>query len=166
MVTQHAHIADRVRRLGHHGYDPSTNAFHTVGTAHARNSRLDPLQAAVLLGHEPRLHARISHRQHLARLYDSGLDGIVATLPRTPGSSVQQYCIVHPQRDRAMAHLAEQGISSRVYYDYTLAQTPGTLCRRPTPRADQLSRQLLSLPCHLGVSELDVERVCAALGAL
>ena len=166
VVTQHAHIADKVRRLGHHGYDARSNAFQTVGSAHARNSRLDPIQAAVLLGHEPRLGPRIAHRQHLARLYDEGLCGIARALPRTAGSSVQQYCILHPERDRARVHLAEQGIGSRVYYDYTLDQTPGTVCRTATPTADLLRSQLLALPCHLGVSELDVERVCDALRAL
>jgi dTDP-4-amino-4,6-dideoxygalactose transaminase len=157
-------LLERVRRLGHHG---ATAPHHheRVGGAVGRASRLDAVQAAILLGHAEHLPARIEHRRTLARRYDAGLPAGVVPLPRPPGSAVHQYCVCVPDRRAVRRHLQEAGIGTAVYYPRSLDQQPALsgYPSGPTPVARQLAAELLALPVHLGVTDDDVDHVLDVL---
>ncbi len=153
---------DAVRRLGHHG--ESGAGCTRVRGAVGRNSRLDAIQAAVLLGHAPRLAERVARRRALAAYYDAHLPDWVRPVPRDPGSAVQVYA-VRTDRARATAALDAAGIGWAAYYDRTIPDHPAIGRRAPTPVADRLARELLALPVHAGLTEADAARVCRALGS-
>jgi dTDP-4-amino-4,6-dideoxygalactose transaminase len=153
----------RVRRLGGHG---AVGPHHhdRVEGAVGRASRLDALQAAVLLAHAEHLEARLARRRAIARRYDAGLPEGVRPLPRPDGSAVHQYCVCVSDRPRIRQRLGDAGIGTAVYYPRTLDQQPALAdCRGgPTPVARDLAAQLLALPIA-GVSDADADVVLEAL---
>jgi len=158
-----AAVAD-ARRLGNHGSD-GAHVHRDVGGLVGRASRLDAIQAAVLLGHAPALAARIAARRRLAARYDAGLPAGVTPLPRQPGSSVHQYCVTLDRRDKVAAALQDAGIGSAVYYRRPLDQQPALAGARhtPTPTATRLCARLLALPIGEHVDDADADRILAAL---
>lgn len=157
-------LLEAVRRLGQHGaVEP--HHHHRVSGAVGRASRLDAVQAAVLVGHATVLEQRLAQRRALARRYDAGLPPWAMPLPRAPGSAVHQYCVrLDRPRDAVARALADRGVSTAVYYPRPLGDQPalaGTP-RGPTPIADRLCTELLALPIH-DLGEPSVDAVLEAM---
>ena len=139
------------------------------------NSRLDTLQAAILL---PKLHAfekENTVRNKAAALYTSLLKDRfdVPEVPEGFASSWAQYTIKaedSAHRDRLMKGLEKAGIPSMVYYPKPLhfqdvykplGYRPGSL-----PVSESLSGRVLSLPMHGYITEEIVASVCDVLKSL
>lgn len=163
VATDDEEVATRVRRLGSHGM--AANHVHERIVGHiGRNSRLDAVQAAVLLAHLPRLEARVARRREVA----ARLDGVLGelALPRDAGSPVSVYVIRHSDRDGLARRLAERGIGSSVYYPSPMgaqAAVEGHARLEAAPQAERFCAEALALPCHEGLSDDDVERLIDAL---
>jgi dTDP-4-amino-4,6-dideoxygalactose transaminase len=149
MVTQDAALAERLRRLRLHG--GSRQYFHDeVGF----NSRLDTLQAAVLLAKLPHLAAWSAARaSHAARYTEAFAGHPEVCPPRTDPANehiYNQYTIRVSRRDELQAHLRAQGIGNSIYYPLALhlqpcfahlGYTAGSL-----PLSEAASAQVISLP--------------------
>jgi dTDP-4-amino-4,6-dideoxygalactose transaminase len=158
-------VADRARRLGSHGM-PTPYLHERVAGHIGANSRLDAIQAAVLLGHLPDLAQRVARRREIAAMYDAGLPGRVRPLPRGPGSPVHHYVVRTPDRDALQGALAAAGIETAIYYPRTVGDQPAMagFAATPTPNADQFCRACLALPVHEGLTDDDVARVLHTIG--
>lgn len=169
VATDDPELAQRLRRLGSHGMSVN-NVHHRVAGHVGGNSRLDGVQAAVLLGHLAALHERVARRREIAARLDALLGDLA--LPRDPGSPVSVYVIRHPRRDRLQAELQRRGVLTAVYYPLPMSAQEvigGDLARAraATPRAAAFCDEALALPCHEDLSEADVVRLLEALsGAL
>lgn len=137
------------------------------------NSRLDTLQAAILL---PKLKAfaqeELDAVNRVAALYTQKLQHAVCTPKVKEGyySSWAQYTILlesSQQREKVQKALKEAGIPSMVYYPRGLhQQTAYQAYQYPDvwyPNTIQATNTVLSLPMHPYMSEADVELVCAKL---
>ncbi len=156
----------RVRSLGVHGArEPGVHG--TEGGHAGRASRLDAVQAAVLLGHARVLEARVERRRALARRYDAQLPERLRPLPRSEGASVSQYVVRVDRRDALAAALRERGVETAVYYRRPLTRQPALEgCRRgPAPVAERLADEVLALPIA-DCGEAEVDRVCELLREL
>lgn len=114
MVTSDADLAARVRRLRQYGWDEARKTFEL-----GRNSRLDPMQAAILSAKLPHLDADNARRAAIAARYDRGLAGTSFELPvaRTNATHVYHlYVLRCDDRPRLMAHLRTDQIGSAVHY--------------------------------------------------
>jgi dTDP-4-amino-4,6-dideoxygalactose transaminase len=123
IVTQNDALAERLRRLRLHG--GSRQYFHEeIGT----NSRLDSLQAAVLLAKLPYLPRWNEARQRNAGRYTAAFSGHPAICPpRTDPANdhiFHQYTIQVPQRDELQAHLKAKGVGHAIYYPLALHLQP------------------------------------------
>jgi dTDP-4-amino-4,6-dideoxygalactose transaminase len=123
IVTQDDVLAERLRRLRLHG--GSRQYFHEeVGT----NSRLDSLQAAVLLAKLPHLPAWNEARRRNAARYSAAFGGHPAVCPprNDPANDhiYHQYTIRVPQRDELQAHLKAKGVGHAIYYPLALHLQP------------------------------------------
>jgi dTDP-4-amino-4,6-dideoxygalactose transaminase len=159
-------LADRLRKLRVHG---GLQMYHHdfVGT----NSRLDTLQAAVLLAKLPHLDGWLEARRRNAALYDELLGDTEPV--RTPvvaagnHHTYNQYTVRVERRDELRTHLTEGGIGSGIYYPAPLHLQPcfGPLGYAPGdfPVAERLCAQVLSLPIY---PELGEERVRAVADAV
>jgi len=123
IVTQDDRWAERLRKLRTHG---GAKQYHheEVGT----NSRLDTLQAAVLLAKLPHLPAWSAARRRHAAYYDQALGGLEGV--RTPAVDpanepiFHQYTIRAERRDALKEHLGRLGIGCAVYYPVPLHLQP------------------------------------------
>jgi dTDP-4-amino-4,6-dideoxygalactose transaminase len=133
------------------------------------NSRMDTIQAAILLQKLKIFADEIEARNRVAARYDAGLKDAV----RTPkiidgGRSVwAQYTIEAEDRDLLAARLRERGVPTAVYYPIPIHQqdvysayptAPGGL-----PVTDSKAGQVISLPMHPYLSDIDQDAVIAAV---
>ncbi len=159
VFTQDPALAERVRGLGNHGL-LGPHHHGSLGTT----SRLDPLQAAVLLVHLRDLDRRVARRSAIAARYDHELAGLNPLL-RARGDVVHQYVVRHPERDALAAVLHAAGIGSSVYYPWPMDVQPTITGRPPDleasscPNAVSYCRACLALPCHAELSDAQVDHV-------
>jgi dTDP-4-amino-4,6-dideoxygalactose transaminase len=124
------------------------------------NSRLDTLQAAILLEKLAVFADEIDRRQAVAARYEDGLHGHVLATPRVIEGGVSvwaQYVIEHHDRDGLAAHLKTLGVPTAVYYPVPMHRQspyagfpvgPGGL-----PVSEAKSANVLALPMHAYLSE-------------
>jgi dTDP-4-amino-4,6-dideoxygalactose transaminase len=166
IVTQDDGLAERLRKLRTHG---GAKQYHheEVGT----NSRLDTLQAAVLLAKLPHLPAWSAARRRHAAYYDEALGGLegVSTPAVDPANEpiFHQYTIRAARRDALKEHLGRRGIGCAVYYPVPLHLQP---CFAPLgyragqlPEAECAAREVLSLPMYPELTEAQQDEVVRAI---
>jgi dTDP-4-amino-4,6-dideoxygalactose transaminase len=151
ITVRDARLAERLRKLRVHG---GRQMYHheMVGT----NSRLDALQAAVLLVKLPRLEGWAAGRRANAAAYDAELAGLAeVTTPvrQTSNEHVyNQYTIRAQRRDALKAHLDGQGIGNAIYYPVPLhlQECFATLGYRrgDLPVTERAAQEVLSLPVY------------------
>ncbi len=118
------------------------------------NSRLDSLQAAVLLAKLSIFTEEIEARQRVAARYSAGLADVVEVpeIDRDACSVWAQYTIKLENRDRVAAGLKAVGVPTAIYYPRSLHRQPAyegfPVADGGLPVAEALSRRVLSLPFH------------------
>lgn len=166
MVTSDDAAAERLRKLRLHG---GAKQYHheEVGT----NSRLDTLQAAVLLAKLPHLAAWSQRRREHADYYDAALADVPEVRPPVVATGNEhifhQYTLRVERRDALQAHLKAQGIGSAIYYPIPLHRQAcfaalgygaGSL-----PRAEQAALEVLSLPIFPELTRAQLDHVIDAI---
>jgi dTDP-4-amino-4,6-dideoxygalactose transaminase len=133
------------------------------------NSRLDTLQAAILLPKLAVFADELDKRHAIANAYIGRLQGHVAT-PMAAGNARfawAQFTIKVEDRDGVQARLKAAGIPSNVYYPRPMHLQPAYFeygeGEGSLPVAEQLSQVVLSLPMHPYLTDDEIEQVCAAV---
>jgi len=166
MFTDDGDLAALLRSFAFHGKGETQYDNVHVGL----NSRLDTLQAAILIEKLAILEDEMNARQVVARRYADGLGGIVkvAQTPRGSRSAWAQYAIETPGRDMLKAFLEERGIPSVIYYVKPLHQQPAyrNFPRTPEglPVSEGLPERILCLPMHPYLGAADQDLVIEAIG--
>ncbi|MBX3476823.1 MAG: DegT/DnrJ/EryC1/StrS aminotransferase family protein [Brevundimonas sp.] len=134
------------------------------------NSRLDTIQAAVLIEKLKVFGQEIEWRNRIAARYNAGLRDHVSVVPDVPEGNISnwaQYTIEHPNRDALAAHLKEQGVPTAVYYPIPLHLQPAyeIYPRGPQglPTTERLKEVVISLPMHADLDEATQDRIIAAV---
>ncbi len=149
IVTQDEALAQAIVKLRTHG-SARTYYHELVGY----NSRLDALQAAVLLAKLPHLAAWSAARRANAAFYDRALADVAEVVtPRIDPANesiYNQYTLRCERRDELQAFLKERGIGTAIYYPLPLHLQPcfAYLGYREgqCPVAERASREVLSIP--------------------
>lgn len=158
-------LADRIRLLRDHG---SRKKYHhdLIGV----NSRLDEMQAAVLLAKWPHLRRWNAEREQVALAYARELKGTSLELPPAKAGykSVHHlYCVLSDDRDRLAAHLHQKSIGAAVYYPLCLhlqACYRGLGYRKgDLPVAERVSERILALPMYPGLKLSEIRRIATAI---
>ncbi|RCS25911.1 DegT/DnrJ/EryC1/StrS aminotransferase family protein [Phyllobacterium salinisoli] len=165
MFTNDGELAETLRSVLFHGKGETQYDNVRIGL----NSRLDTIQAAILIEKLAILEDEMEARQVVAKRYAEGLKDVVKVphLPAGYRSAWAQYSIESENRDGLKAHLQAAGIPSVIYYvkplhlqqaykHYPVA--PGGL-----PVSEALPTRILSLPMHPYLSEADQDTVIAAI---
>ncbi len=150
VTTSSLEIADKIRLLRVHG--SRKKYYHEVIGI---NSRLDELQAAVVLAKLKYLDEGNHKRQEAARFYSEQLKGLPIKTPATPAGFkhiFHLYSVLTSRRDELEKFLTQNGIGTGVYYPLPLHLQP---CYRDLgyregdfPVSERLSRESLSLPMY------------------
>lgn len=167
VTTASGALADQLRRLRNHG-QISKQEIACFGY----NSRLDNVQAALILLNLRRLKSNVARRRHIAARYTAGLghidDLVLPPAPvETPRFDVYScYSVCSERRDELRAHLTAAGIETFVHWEIPLHQQAGLdLGAWSLPRTERLARSVVSLPIHEQMSEQQIDYVVATLKA-
>lgn len=168
VLTDDADLAATIRSLRVHGQGADKYDNVRIGL----NSRLDTVQAAVLLAKLDIFEDELAARDTIAQDYDARLSNVVTT-PRVDSrarSAWAQYTIVLPERvarDAVRFALAERGVPTMVYYPRPLhrqtAYAHFPVATDGLPVSERLAEKVLSLPMHPYLDEHARERVADAL---
>ena len=136
------------------------------------NSRLDTIQAAVLIEKLAVFGDEIGMRNRVAARYNEALRPHVAAVPDVPAGNVSnwaQYTIEHDDRDGLAAHLKDQGVPTAVSYPIPLNLQPAydRYPRGPQglPVTERLKDRVISLPMHADLDEATQDRIIAAVAS-
>jgi dTDP-4-amino-4,6-dideoxygalactose transaminase len=118
------------------------------------NSRLDTIQAAILIEKLKIFPEEIELREAVARRYNAGLGkSNRIRVPRVIAgaqSTWAQYTIQVPNRDRLQADLKAKGIPTAVYYPIPLSTQKGYAHypSAPIPISEKICKMVVALPMH------------------
>jgi dTDP-4-amino-4,6-dideoxygalactose transaminase len=167
VVTSDDALCARVRRLRVHGA-----AAPFVHAEVGRNSRLDALQAAILLIKTRHVAGWLRARERLASRYLAELARLPLIFPRVPeppGAHAWNAFVVRVSegRDALRDWLRERGVETRVYYPLPLHEQPcfaplhdGT----PLPHAEEACRTALALPLFAAMTDAQQSWVIEHVG--
>ncbi len=145
LFTTDTALANTARELRVHG--KRDGRFHRVGL----NSRLDTLQAAILLVKIPRFEATMQRRRTVATRYNELLksERRVITPDEMDGGVWALYSIRVRERDAVLRAMKERGVGVAVYYPVCCHQQPVFAKMKVSmPVAESLATQVLALPMH------------------
>ncbi|MFE6409522.1 DegT/DnrJ/EryC1/StrS family aminotransferase [Streptomyces sp. NPDC057837] len=176
ILTDDPRLAETAGALRHHGrYGRTLAHFPGISnetTVNGVNSKMDDIQAAVLLAKLTRLHEDIARRARLAAAYTERLAGTPGVLrlptPVPRGTRTDPvfyvYLVEVERRDDLAAYLARHGVGTETYYPVPLHLQEcfaGAGHRRGDfPHAERACERTLALPLYPDMSLDDVDTVC------
>jgi dTDP-4-amino-4,6-dideoxygalactose transaminase len=160
IVLHDSRVAGTIRKLRNHGSHKSY-IHEKVGF----NSRLDEIQAGMLLVKLKRIDEYNKERRRKATLYTELLsDNVMCPIEKEGIYHVyHQYTIRSPRRDEIQKRLREKGISSVVYYPVPLHLQEALKFLRykmgDFPSTEKASQEVLSLPIYPELKESVIEEI-------
>lgn len=163
VTTNRDDLAERVRVLRNYG---SREKY--VNEVRGVNSRLDPIQAAVLRVKLRHIDEWNDRRRAIAARYREELEGM--TLPHVPNWAAPAwhlFVIRSPERDALQARLAQAGIGTLIHYPIPphlqVAYAGAGFEQGMFPIAERLAGEVLSLPMGPQMLETDLSRTIHAV---
>jgi len=164
IFTNDDNLANACREIRVHGQ--SQRYVHTrVGVG----GRMDTIQCAVVLAKLERFDWEVKQRQLIGQRYSELLaaaDIDLVTLRSGRTSVYAQYTVFVPDRDALQKRLSETGIPTAVHYPVPLNEQPAykhLCCPDCTPIAQQMAKQVMSLPMSPDLSAEDQDKIVSAL---
>jgi dTDP-4-amino-4,6-dideoxygalactose transaminase len=162
IVTNNDELAEKMRRFANHGALEKDD--HLI---EGMNSRMDTIQAAVLLAKLPHLKAWNEKRRQHAELYNSLLKDVEEIKPPFVRPNTTHtfhiYAIRATRRDDLKKYLLEKGIQTIIHYPKALPNLPAYqyLHHRPDdfPVASRFQDETLSLPIYPELTADQIEYV-------
>jgi UDP-2-acetamido-2-deoxy-ribo-hexuluronate aminotransferase len=165
LLTDDDALADVMRSIRAHGKGSGKYDIVRAGL----NSRLDTLQAAVVLGKLTVFDDELAARRHVASRYNDRL-GELVKIPLRPNdaqSAWAQYTIQTKHRDALADSLKAQGIPTAIYYPRPMHLQPAYAKFDEGvgahPISESLSECVLSLPMHPYLDDATLDRICNAV---
>ena len=162
ITTNDAGLAEKLKRIRNGG---QTDRYHhsEMGV----NSRLDEIQAAILLARLPFLAGWTAARRAHAATYREFLTDASIVVPAEcdRGHVYHLFPVLSPIRDRLQAALRGEGIETLIHYPVPIPRQPALQQEHPStcPVADRVCAQILSLPLYPAISAAQIELVAQAV---
>lgn len=156
-------LAKVLRQIARHGQE---KRYHHVRVG--MNSRLDTLQAAILLPKLDVLDDELAARQRVAGEYARLLSGVAGVEPPHVEphnvSAWAQYTVRVQDRASVQQALKEAGIPTAIHYPMPLNQQPAVASSASTlPHGDLAAKHVLSLPMHPYLTMSSVAEICRVI---
>lgn len=165
VTTNSAELAERIRVLRNYG---SREKY--VNDVKGYNSRLDPLQAAILGVKLRYLDEWNQRRRNIAKAYSEGLAEIGITLPQVPDWAEpvwHLYVVRSPDRDALQRRLGDKGVGTLIHYPIPphmqIAYAEMGIAADALPLARVAAQQVLSLPIGPHLDVTDAKKVIHAV---
>ena len=147
IFTSDDELAKIIRQVARHGQD---RRYHHIRVG--VNSRLDTLQAAILLPKLAILDDEMRLRQEVAANYQKEFAAVGFTgtpyIEAHNVSAYAQFTVRVPNRDTVQAKLKEAGIPTAVHYPIPLNKQPAVASDIALPIGDKVAEEVMSLPMH------------------
>lgn len=158
--TNNDEYAARIRSLRIHG--SGNNKYDSVSVG--INSRLDTMQAAVLLAKLEILDEELMRRNEISAEYTNRLNGVVTPQKIPPGtiSAYAQYCVLAQStehRTRIRSNLKANGHQCPIYYKKPLYKQPAYRQDISLPIVEDVCSRVFSLPFHPYMDIEDVDKI-------
>lgn len=162
IFTSDEELAKVLRQIARHGQD---RRYHHIRVG--VNSRLDTLQAAILLPKLEIFPRELEQRQQVAQQYQSLLEAAGIAAPYVEAHNVSawaQFTVQVDERDIVQETLKAAGIPTAVHYPIPLNKQPAVAdYQAQLPIGDAIARRVMSLPMHPYLVITDQEKVVATL---
>jgi dTDP-4-amino-4,6-dideoxygalactose transaminase len=158
-------LAELLRSIRVHGQGSDKYENVRIGV----NSRLDTIQAAILIEKLRIYSEEIEMRERVAQRYSEAFRRSNRVRPphviEGAQSTWAQYTIQVPDRDKLAADLKAKGIPTAIYYPTPLSHQKGYahFPSAGTPVSDRIAKQVISLPMHPYLDEPTQDRIIAAV---
>ncbi|MEE8544979.1 MAG: DegT/DnrJ/EryC1/StrS family aminotransferase [Alphaproteobacteria bacterium] len=167
LVTGDAALAERVRRLRNHGLVDRDTAVQW-----GRVSRMDTLQAALLIHRLGGLDAVIERRRANARAYRAAFDAAPVFVPPCRDiefNTFHSFVVQVERRDALKRHLAARGVETAIHYPRPIHLQPVAkelgYAVGDLPVAEGQARRILSLPIHQFLAQDDIRYVAEVIAS-
>jgi dTDP-4-amino-4,6-dideoxygalactose transaminase len=166
VATQSDELAAKVKMLRNHGSE--VRYYHD---AIGYNSRLDEIQAAILLVKLRHIEEFNAGRRRAAHFYSELMAGLPVETPHEDGIGIHvyhQYTLLSDRRDAIMAALQKNGIACAIYYPVPLHRQNVFAADHAgvsLPVTEAVAARCLSLPIYPELEEADIRRIVAVIGA-
>jgi dTDP-4-amino-4,6-dideoxygalactose transaminase len=162
--TNDSALADALRSLRMHGQGADRYEHPRIGL----NSRLDTIQAAILLEKLKIFPDEVIARDRIAARYNQGLKSNRIQTPVVIDGAKSvwaQYTIQVDNRAKLQADLKDQGIPTAVHYPIALSKQGAyaDFPSVPTPNSEKLAQRVVSLPMHPYLDEKTQDRIIEAV---
>ncbi len=166
VTTDDKELADLIRALGNYG-----SARHYVFDYLGRNSRMDEVQAAILLAKLRDLDANNQRRKEIAALYINKVKNPAIVIPQCNRDSVYHiFPVLCDRRDELQRYLADNGVGTEIHYPIPPHKQkclagPLVDVGAELLLTEQIHAQELSIPCHQAMTDEEVMRVVSLLNS-
>ena len=164
VTTDDKELADLIRALGNYG-----SARHYVFDYLGRNSRMDEVQAAILLAKLRDLDANNQRRKEIAALYINKVKNPAIVIPQCNRDSVYHiFPVLCARRDELQRYLADNGVGTEIHYPIpphkqkclaTALVDEGA----EVVHTEKIHAQELSIPCHQALTDDEVMQIVSLL---
>lgn len=166
VATDDSDLAGRIRRLAQYGWDE-----HRRTRGIGINSRLDPLQAAILAAKLPQLDADNDRRRAIAARYSSQLGKLGLMVPAERSDTYHVfhlYVAAIDGRDALISALSIAGVGSALHYHPAVHMQEGyadhvSLPAAGLPNTTSISERIVSLPMFPELEDAEIEQVIEAI---
>lgn len=165
IFTDSLEIADYIKSLRVHG--KGTHKYENINIGY--NSRLDTIQASILLEKLKIFDSEVLRKNEVAAMYTFALREIseisVPVIPEGYGSSWAQYTLRVEKREELISYLKDKGIPTTVYYPKTMSQTKALNLFSEYQIGEiknsvNFAKSVLSLPMHAYLTNNEVNYIC------
>jgi dTDP-4-amino-4,6-dideoxygalactose transaminase len=161
IVTNNNELALRARSIASYGSIPNNKyEYQYLGV----NSRLDPIQAAVLSVNIKYLNTWNEARKHVARKYSNGLDAVgIKPFLMTNESVFHHYLALSENRNKTKNLLDEKGIKTEIHYPDSAETNFQKIAKmdmqKKSTKANELAKKTISLPLSPWITETETDYI-------
>ncbi len=167
VVTSDPELARVIQSLGSYGSAPGNKyKYERIGL----NSRLDPIQAAILRVNLKYLNEWNKRRFRIAKDYFELFDKLgIAHLDVSLNDSVHHHCVIlSPERDNVRSMLASMGVMTEIHYPESAESTYCKLMGKPGRKnllADYVASRAISIPLNPWLTDEKLSHVISSLSS-
>lgn len=158
ITTNNPELNEKIRMLRNYGFAQKNNAFLP-----GINSRLDPVQAAILSVKLPFLDTENMKRKQIASQYLTNISTPDLILPCKKTMLLDNwhlFVVRHPERQRLRDYLLQHGIETNIHYPVPPHRQPlFSHLNLSLPIAEKLSEEIISLPLNPSLNTHDVNKI-------
>lgn len=161
IVTNIKEIADRVRSIANYGSKPNNKyEYQYLGV----NSRLDPIQAALLSVNLKHLDSWNNLRKIIAEKYSKGLGELgIPHLTYSDEAVYHHYVVFSNSRTETRRLLSDHGVNTEIHYpesaDESFRKLQTSISNKSSQNAKNLASKTLSLPISPWIKNSEIEYI-------